>query len=531
MKIINSVNNMMDRTRLFLRFTIAVLLVSTLAGCNNKFWDPTQIGRFRPVPVQHVILDSLGIAEEESPVYEGAEDPKPKDILYYEEDYRFNAGDVVRISIYELLDENQQFINDYVVTETGKISIPEVGSVQAGGLTEKQLEEEIKQILTPNILKSPAVTVILQSSQKRVFSIFGQGLLGNAGRYSIPRYNFRLAEAISIAGGISEYNVSYIYITRELTPQEIVEKMKSEEVLTKTNSSLNFKESDLETFEPIKPKIRKDDKSENELLEMIAPFGGSVDDSVVAMAQVDGDIEVLDALTVKNENDISTVESESQSEIGEKIEWVFEDGKWVPVKVGADQVKEIVTTQKQEEIDILEEKIPETIDEFDEIAQKTRVIKIPYDKLVSGDPKYNIIIKAGDTISVPVDVIGECVIMGNVNAQGYIALTGRPMTLMQAIAAAGGLGALAAPENIEVRRRIGRKKEEIVQVNLKKIAEGLQPDFFIKKDDTINVGTEATATWKAVLRNAFRASYGFGFVYDRNYGDRDFDTSRPFSFF
>ncbi len=54
-------------------------------------------------------------------------------------------------------------------------------------------------------------------------------------------------------------------------------------------------------------------------------------------------------------------------------------------------------------------------------------------------------------------------------------------------------------------------------VDLDKIAQGLQPDFFIKPNDLINVGTHPTSIFRAVLRNAFRASYGFGFIYDRNF--------------
>jgi len=61
-----------------------------------------------------------------------------------------------------------------------------------------------------------------------------------------------------------------------------------------------------------------------------------------------------------------------------------------------------------------------------------------------------------------------------------------------------------------------------VMVDLDKIASGEQPDFFIKPNDLINVGTHATAMWRAILRNAFRATYGFGFVYDRNFADRDY---------
>jgi polysaccharide export outer membrane protein len=142
--------------------------------------------------------------------------------------------------------------------------------------------------------------------------------------------------------------------------------------------------------------------------------------------------------------------------------------------------------------------------------------------LLAGDPQYNIVIKSGDSIFVPVDIVGEFCIMGNVNRTGYIPLTGRPMTLKQAIAAAGGLGPLAWPKKCEVVRRIGRKKEEIVMVDLDKIASGEQPDFFIKPHDLINVGTHVTSRWRAILRNAFRATYGFGFVYDRNFAYKDY---------
>ena len=155
-------------------------------------------------------------------------------------------------------------------------------------------------------------------------------------------------------------------------------------------------------------------------------------------------------------------------------------------------------------------------------ANQSRVIKIPVDKLFGGDLQYNIIIRAGDVIRVPVDQVGEFYVIGNFRNQGAINLTGRPMTLVQAVAAAGGLGELAWPTKVEVTRRIGRNRQVIAMVNLKKIAAGLQPDFFIKPNDTINVGTHGSARFLSVLRNAFRATYGFGFVYDRNFVGKDF---------
>ena len=213
-----------------------------------------------------------------------------------------------------------------------------------------------------------------------------------------------------------------------------------------------------------------------------------------------------------------------------RIEWIFQDGKWVPVQIGRPRPTEpAVKVEPEKRAEPLRERVPEDF-RWDEIGTggvQTRLIKIPVDKLSSGDARYNIVIRPGDSIQVPVDIVGEFLVEGNVNFRGFIDITGRPITLKMAIAAAGGLGPLAWPKRCEVIRRLGKNKEEIVMVDLDKIARGEQPDFFIKPNDLINVGTHPTSTWRAVLRNAFRATYGFGFIYDRNFADRDFGTRRP----
>jgi polysaccharide export outer membrane protein len=214
-----------------------------------------------------------------------------------------------------------------------------------------------------------------------------------------------------------------------------------------------------------------------------------------------------------------------------RIEWIFQDGKWVPIRIGQPGPPEPAVRLEKEKVQIpLEQKVPPDF-EWEQMGaggMQTRVIRIPVDKFQSGDPRYNIVIRPRDTIYVPVDIIGEFYVMGNVNRQGSINLIGRPITLKMAIAAAGGLGPLAWPKRCEVVRRLGKDREEIVMVDLDKITRGEQPDFFIKVNDLINVGTHPTARWRAVLRNAFRATYGFGFIYDRNFADRDFRTHRPF---
>jgi polysaccharide export outer membrane protein len=505
-----------------------------LAGCAARDpLDPTQIGRFRPTPAVNIILDSLGVAEEEPPLYEAAEDVRPSDIIPIEQVHTFKPGDIIRVAIFELLQEGAMAADAYLVSETGKISLPEIGQVQATGFTEVQLKEEIERILSPGILKDPTVIVALEVSQSRTFTILGDGV-GSPNRYFVPRYDFRLSDALALAGSVRQFNVSYIYITRRITGNELTAEPTLEDLPVEA--------------EPVAPR-----EIEEELLEIITPHAKAPtnEDSILISSSEMITYEELEeaANPVQDEfeqyydADLQQMPEHRQgqkpggnretelsgSHESPRVEWVYQDGRWVPVQIGQQ-----IEPRKSPEVEKwLEEQVPLTPPPEQRVPEdfgweqigtagiQKRVIKIPVDKLLGGDPRYDIIIRPGDKIWVPVDIIGEFYVIGNSNRVGVLPLTGRPMTLMQAIAAAGGLGPLAWPEKVEVRRRIGKNREEIVLVNLKKIAEGSQPDFFIKPNDTINVGSHQAARWLAVLRNAFRATYGFGFVYDRNFASED----------
>lgn len=522
----------MGKTRAF--FTI-VVVCTLLNGCYNDILDDTQIGRFEPTPSVNVILDSLGVADEPSPTYEGAEEPKPEDLVDIETDYVFGSGDIVRISIFELYQIGQTYVNDYVVTETGRISIPDVGQVQAAGLTEAQLEQEIRDILSPAILKDPSVTVILLNSQSRYFSIVGQGV-GQSARFPIPRYSFRLTDAIALAGGVAEFNVSYIYVSREV--------LKTEDVAPAAPQAPNTPAAEPKIeLTPVEPQKAN---PEDELLNIIAPSVAAKQNNGILFSTAEmATTQQLESLAVPQEVDpVQTPPTDpvSENEVApanqpqsEQVRWILEDGKWKPVRSGG-QVQvtpepTLPVSQQQAEKPV-GPTLPETpplgfgVDALGSQNKITRVLRIPVDRLLAGDPRYNVAIRPGDRITVPVDLIGEFWVAGNVNAQGSIAITGRPITLKMAIASAGGLNGIAAPQKVEVIRRIGKNKagmmqEQIVMVDLKKISKGLQPDFFIKPYDLINVGTTGTSRWQEELRNAFRATYGFGFIYDRNFGELD----------
>lgn len=549
----------MKKTNVGRLLITSVVMIGILSACSKDHLDPTQIGRFRPVPSVNVILDTLGVADESASAYEGAEEPRPADVVPREQDYTFNSGDVIRISIFELLQEGQSYLDNFSVSESGNISIPEIGQIQAAGLTESQLEDEIRQALSPGILKSPSVTVGLVSSESRVFTILGDGV-SRPNRYNIPRYDFRLLDAIATAGNAAQFNVSYVYVSRRLTGQEHTgsESEQSADLsLRPVNSGgdMNQSAGGIQETNNKLPEKLPEEVNEGQMLEVIEP---SVMTSQLVIAPAEmvtekelEDIAKPDGMAAKEESSpelgVSNVMPQTQQDNG-NIKWIFKDGKWVPVQIGTEakspepqggvEIKRPLAPERQE----LQEKnvqaqskkpstslkppsgkqaLPERYgwEDVQGAGVQSRVIKIPKDKLYGGDPRYNIIIKPGDTITVQLDMIGEFYVLGNARNQGVINLTGRPMNLKMAIAAAGGLGDLAWPKKCEVVRRIGEKKEEIVMVDLEKIANGSQPDFFIKPNDVINVGTHGIARYLAVLRNAFRATYGFGFIYDRNFAD------------
>jgi polysaccharide export outer membrane protein len=517
------------------RLVIAtVVVVSLLTGCSKDYLDPSQIGRFRPIPAVNLILDSLGVAEEAASAYEGAEEPRPSDVVPYERDYTFGAGDTIRIQIFELLQEGYAYVDNFIVNESGNISIPEIGQIQAAGMTENQLEDEIRNALSPGILKNPSVTVLLEQSENRVFSILGDGI-SNPNRYLIPRNDFRLLDALAVAGSAQQFNVSYVYVSRKITPQEQLGNIPASDQQANTQS-INANES------------FQQDVNDNQMLEVIEPSIMS-DQLVVSHAEMatEEELEKLAAPEEIAQNDTAgklpvSNEMPQVEQGGSDIEWTFKDGRWVPVSNGKEEtVQPLAQSQQnqnpqQEQATVPmpptgENALPDkyAMGDLSAVTFQNRVIKIPKDKLFGGDPRYNIIIRPGDTITVQLDVVGEYYILGNVNNQGIVNLTGRPMTLKMAIAAAGGLGPLAWPKKCEVIRRVGEKKEEIVMVDLEKIANGTQPDFFIKPNDVINVGTHGVSRYLAVLRNAFRATYGFGFIYDRNFGNRPMGFDTPLS--
>lgn len=111
-----------------------------------------------------------------------------------QEPYRLDAGDQVRITVYE----QEGLTNTYAVDQAGYIAFPLVGQVPARGRTAPEIEADIAARLRNGYLRDPDVSAQVE----RYRPVFVMGEVGAAGQYSfVP--GMTVQKAIAAAGGYS----------------------------------------------------------------------------------------------------------------------------------------------------------------------------------------------------------------------------------------------------------------------------------------------------------------------------------------
>ena len=522
-----------DRT---LRVVVVLTLAATLGACSdtsqwgknlgdylnlrNGLLDPSQVGRFdkeKPwgfsKPHFEPILDKLDLVDEPDTHWVTATDPLPSDLVVEQKEYVLGEGDVINVSVFELVTPGLPYTDQKVVNELGKVTLQNLGQVQVSGLTPTQLEERIAQLsvdkgfLLPkgNGSPGPQVSVQLVQSRARVFSALGQ--VGNAGTYNIIGTDFRLLDALSLAhdiAGGAQPGMDYLYVIR---PQKNAGVVPAE---TPTPTTAPAATSPLKTLDTIKPSAAAPLGDGPVLIRPLPQVMTLADLPAAPRPAVTG----LDAaisggttpapMILAAASAAPTMPTTAPADPGQAIGGpsaspgkVYINGKWEDATPSNSNMSPAEAQAAASGMGI------------------PRVIRIPINKLKEGEPQYNIVIRPGDIINVPNIEPGEFYLAGHVGRPGVYSLTGRKVTLKQAIAASGGLDSVAIPRRCDLIRRIGNT-EVTVQVDLQRIFDGEQPDMFLKANDFVNVGTDAFATFLAVTRNAYRASYGWGFTYDRN---------------
>ncbi|MCX5648604.1 MAG: polysaccharide biosynthesis/export family protein [Planctomycetota bacterium] len=588
-------------------------------------WWPTVVNN--PLRVRNPIVKSENYwvqrdvePEEEFP------GPMPEDLKQPQADYILGAEDLVDVTVFELLAPGQPYTTRQRISQTGKITLPYLGTIQCSGLTARGLEEKLADMLDPDFLVDPQVTVFVQEYRNLEISLLNG--VPRPGRYPLVGQDMTLLELLAQAGGVLELVENYGFVIRQYTPEEADILMlqagtppeeEAAEVGAPPRRAVPAAEKAGAPAAPPAPATPKAapaapeaapaapeaapaapeaapaapkaapaapeaapaapeaapaapeaapaapkaaPKTGAEPAAEAAPAAPEVGEArAVLQKMAEGEmpevkrIEEAEAKNAAPAPPAPAVEKaapepaavprgdEALAADEKKLgHWVWSDGKWVEIKTeqAAPVVPEapagveptaVAKAKAEEKAPAAERAAPSALAAerleaklrrlgvVQGSGQLKRIIRFDVQALQGGDPTQNLVLRDGDIITIPSPPIGDFYMTGYVSRPGVYSLTGRKITLLQAIAAAGGLTAIAVPWRTEVVRRVTEEEEEIIYVDLSKVARGEVPDFYVKPEDIIRVGTDWGAIHNAVIRNAFRATYGAGAVYDMNFAD------------
>ncbi len=113
------------------------------------------------------------------------------------EEFVIGTGDVLAINVWKETEVSRVV----PVRSDGRISLPLVGELQAGGRTPKQLEAEITTKLK-DYVSEPEVTVIVQEIKSQKFNVLG--MVMKPGSYVLTNPT-TILDAIAMAGGFRDF--------------------------------------------------------------------------------------------------------------------------------------------------------------------------------------------------------------------------------------------------------------------------------------------------------------------------------------
>lgn len=457
-------------------------------GCEvDSFFDQSVVGRWEYTPTVAPILERIDIIERDVAEYVETTPVMPEDLIPLVEDYRVGPGDALFLEIFDFLTAGVATPLERVVDARGDIDLPQLGRVPVLDLTADQIRERLReQLREDGIIEDALVSVQIIGRRQATYSVFGA--IQGVGRYVIPEPNYRLLEALTEAGGIS-LATRHIFIIR---PARLSDEARGAGMVPPTTT----------------PPTRQDrlrDQPGVDLDDLIDDLTRDRRNSSMGALGDARPLRMRDAQDSQPPIDLidDTRRPADRPAPPTEGSWIYVDGRWVRtgpgLPEGADPLADALGS--------------------DYVTQ--RVIRIPVRPLIEGSAEYNIVIRPGDIIRVPGPDQGFIYLAGPGMARpGVYGLpTFGRLTLTKAVMSAGGLSALAVPTRVDLVRMVGDNKQATIRLNLKAIAEGTHPDVFLKSDDMINVGTNFWAQPVAIIRNGFRASYGFGFLLDRNFGN------------
>jgi polysaccharide export outer membrane protein len=119
-------------------------------------------------------------------------------------------------------------------------------------------------------------------------------------------------------------------------------------------------------------------------------------------------------------------------------------------------------------------------------AKQTRIV-IRLEDLINGNQDLNIELQPKDVVTVPIDQTLNVFVYGEVRAPGVVPyLSSKKITLLQAVAQAGGPTEWAKKSRVVIKRKDKKTGKEMkIRVNLKNMVSGKVADIVLEEGDVV----------------------------------------------
>lgn len=565
-----------------LRITTLVASLAAMTACETNGWliDPQRTGYFQTTPTAIPILTRIDVIEQAADTSIVYTQPSSEDLIPNQLEYKLAPGDVIRVSIPQLISADQTDISTRVIDQSGRISLPIIGQMPAAGLTVEQVEEDVKKRLA-GIITNPKAFISVEEARAYQFRVLGS--VEQPGLFALNKPDLRVLDALALARGAAPTTTRVLITRAKATSSQYENSFTGGTAPASTSADTSAGTAPatvpVEAGKPAVPSTPPDSAIDDlinalpgsaPVAPQAAPTGAAPEPTAEKPSDAPATTEAPAAApaaepapagqpepaaepkparmgmlgnSARQEPpvDIDSLEPAKAKDVGAATAAVPEEGDrfvfdpatqaWVKMGRGGEVQSAAAPASAESSAPATSATDATPGLKTGEAARartknqakkafESRVIEIDYNQLVRGAANLNVIIRPDDMLYCDTGDVGVVYIDGLIARPGVYNLpTSGKLTLSRLVAAAGGLGELAIPQRVDLVRRIGTDKEACIRVNLAAIRNRSEPDIFLRPDDHINIGTNFWATPLAVIRNGFRMTYGFGFLVDRNWGN------------
>jgi len=193
----------------FGRVSVAAVVALALASCSSET-PPAPPAEAQPAPGVAGDMRVPSAANSETNQARLKELYEKRSKAAESLDYPIGPGDVIQISVPGVDDLKERLVR---VGGDGRIELPLIGQVQAGGLTEPQLTEQLKVALG-KYMYSPQVDVFIKEYRSRQVAVVGA--VRTPGLITLTNSDISILDAITQAGGLTAEAADEIVILPEV---------------------------------------------------------------------------------------------------------------------------------------------------------------------------------------------------------------------------------------------------------------------------------------------------------------------------